>query len=123
MARLLTGVTHAIVLVPTKADAQASNTFATVDLCFGPGDDSCISGIRYIKGADGKAMWQVPMFTIFRDGRSVMLPILKGRLFLEATRLAAAAVAHIKKDLGESGWGKRYQVFKDRVLVEDLPKE
>jgi hypothetical protein len=63
------------------------------------------------------------MFTIFRDGRSVMLPILKGRLFLEATRLAAAAVAHIKKDLGESGWGKRYQVFKDRVLVEDLPKE
>jgi hypothetical protein len=76
-----------------------------------------------MKGADGKPAWQVPMFITIRDGRQVTLPVFKGRLFLEATKLASAAVAHIKKDLGESCWGKRYQVFKDRIVVEDLPKE
>jgi hypothetical protein len=123
MARLLSGVTHAIVIVPTSADARANNTFAIVDLCFGPGDDTCIAGIRYTRDAAGQTMWQVPMVEVVRHGRRTSLPVLKGKLLVEATKLASTAVARIKKDLGGSGWGKRYQVYKDQILVEDLPKE
>lgn len=123
MSKLLSGITHAIVSVPTKQDAKVSGTFAMVDLCFGPGDDTSLSGFRYTRDEDGKSMWQGPMIEVIRDGRRVVLPVFKGDLLLETTRLASAAVARIKKDLGQPAWGTRYRILRDRVLIEDPPKE
>lgn len=99
------------------------NTYALVDLCFGPGDDTALTGFRYSRTAEGQAMWVGPMFDVVRSGRIVSLPVFKGDLLVETTKLASKAVSRIKKELGESAWGKRYHVFKDSIEVEDLPKE
>jgi hypothetical protein len=123
MSRLLSGITHALVSVPTLQDAKASGTYALVDLCFGPGDDTALSGFRYSRNEDNKMMWQVPMYEVIRNGHRVLLPIFKGALLIETTKLASQSVARIKRDLGEAAWGKRYRVLKDQVLIEDLPKE
>jgi hypothetical protein len=123
MNKMLSLVTHAIVSVPTQKDAKASNTYAMVTLCFGPGDDTALSGFRYTRNEEGKPMWQVPMFDSYRDERHVSLPVFKGALFLDCTRIASASVAAITKQLGKSSWGKQYHVFKDRVEEIDLPKE
>jgi hypothetical protein len=123
MSRALTGITHAVVSVPEKKDAHASNTYATVELCFGPGDDTALTGFRYIRNAEGKPMWQGPMYEVVQNGRLVQMPVFKGELLLETVRMASRALSRIKKDLGEAAWGKRYHVFKTHVVPEDLPKE
>jgi hypothetical protein len=90
---------------------------ALVDLCFGQGD-AAISGLRYVK-ADGQMAWHAPAITVYRGGRNEVLPVFKGALLLEVCKLASAAVARIKKELGRPAWDKQYLVLKDRVVVQD----
>lgn len=122
MSRLLSGITHALVTVSTREEAKATNTFATVDLCFGPGDDTALSGFKYTRNEEGRTVWNVPMYEVIRNGRPMVLPVLKGDLMLEATRMASQAIARIKKDLGGPAWGVRYRILKDQVLLDNIEK-
>jgi hypothetical protein len=123
MIRLLPGITHALVIVPSKEDAKASGTLAYVDLCFGPGDDTAITGIRYTLNEERQLVWQVPYIETFEDGRVVVRPVFKGDLLREITQLASASVNKLKKTLGKPAWGQRYRILKDQVLIDEPTKE
>lgn len=117
MTRRLSGVTHAVVHIPKEADAKKSGVMATVDLCFGQGDNA-ISGIRYVK-ADGRMAWHTPMVQILSDGNWINLPVFKGELLVEVCKLASQAVTRIKKQFGSPAWNKQYLVLKDKVVLQD----
>lgn len=121
--RLLVAVTHILVTIPNKDDALATGVRATVDLCFGPGDDSAISQVQLVKRDDDLA-WEVPHVP-YRRGNShkCMVPVFRGRLLEEVCEMAARAVEHIKRDLGIPQYGMRYRVFvadnQVKVVVEE----
>lgn len=118
MNRLLLGVTHALVSVPTREESKRTSTFALVDLCFGPGDDTAISGLRYVRNQDGQMAWQGPMFTYIANGHDCLQPVLKGTLLVDVVTLASQALNRIKKDLGAPAWGTQYRILKDQTLIE-----
>jgi hypothetical protein len=122
MAKLLAGVTHALVTIASAQDAKTTGTTATVSLCFGPGDDTSIGGLCYTK-VEGQKAWHVPQFQVFRDGKPVILPVFKGDLLVEVCKLASAALARIRKDCGAPQWGRQYAVYKDRVELKELNTE
>lgn len=114
----LPGVTHAIVIVPLKEEAEVTHVFAYVELHFGPGDDNSISGIRYVKNKTGSYAWESPMYARLSNGTRIHLPIFRGKILKEISELASAAVSKVKRQFGRSTYGTRYRVLDTEVLIE-----
>jgi hypothetical protein len=117
MIKRLPGVTHIIVVVPLKGEADITKVHAYVDLYFGPGDDNSISGIRYVK-REGKFFWESPMYVSLEAGQKVHLPIFRGSILKEISELASAAISKVKRQFGRSTFGTRYRVLETEVLIE-----
>jgi hypothetical protein len=110
MSRELKGMTHALVLVPSKPDSEASGIRASVSLCWGPGDDTAITNINYVRGTDGP-LWTVPHVDVVEDGRHVKSPVFRGELLESLCQTAARALEQVKTHCGAPHWGARYRVF------------
>lgn len=108
--KMLTGVTHAIVTIPTKADSDASRIRALVSICFGPGDDNAIGNIAYALGEDGM-YWKVPHVEIFENGIAVWSPVFRGELLEKMCQMGARSLEHVKAQIGSPKWGTKYRVF------------
>lgn len=122
MSNLLSGLTHAVVSVPKREDSEASGIRASVSLCFGPGDDTAVTNIHYVKGAEGM-VWVVPHVDVVLDGRSIKSPVFRGELLEKICQVAARALERVKEHLGTPSWGTSYRVFSatdNTVKVEEI---
>lgn len=113
--RLLVGITHAIVDVPAREDARQSGVVAEVELCFGPGDDTSICHIQYVR-TDGAFSWRVPHVPVVKDGRQTMHPVFRGELMAQLCNVAARALDRIKQDFGKPEYGVRYRVADNKAV-------
>ena len=122
MSNLLSGLTHAVVSVSKREDSEASGIRASVSLCFGPGDDTAIANIHYVKGTDGM-QWLVPHVDTVLDGRPVKSPVFRGELLAKICQVAARALERVKEHVGTPAWGVSYRVFSatdNTVKVEEI---
>lgn len=109
--KLLAGVTHALVTVPAREDADRTGVRAIVDLCYGPGDDTAIGQIYLSKNIDGEMAWNVPHTQMLYKGQCINKPVFRGELLVMLCAAAAKAVDHIRTELGKPEYGKRYRVY------------
>jgi hypothetical protein len=110
MVRFLTGMTHALVYVPSKEDVNGTGIRATVSLCFGPGDENAITNIHYVR-SDGGLFWEVPHISTTRNGRPVKSPVFTGELLEKLCQAAARALERVKQQIGTPDWDTTYRVF------------
>ena|ERR1035438_1184981 len=110
MASILTGITHAIVTVPSRADSQASGVRASVALCYGPGDDNAITNINLLHSSGGSS-WNVPHIQEIRDGKWIWVPVFRGEVLEQVSDTAARALERVKEQIGKPQWNTSYRVF------------
>lgn len=118
--RLLAGITHAIVDVSSKSDAHESGVVADVELCYGPGDDTSICHIQYVRSATGPLVWKVPHVMVTENGVVKSKPVFRGELLEQLCQVAARALDRIKQEYGRPQYGARYRVADNKaVLVQE----
>jgi hypothetical protein len=110
MSATLSGITHALVSVPKREDSEQSGIRASVSLCYGPGDDTAIANIHYVKGMAGMT-WTVPHVEIVEDGRKVWSPVFRGELLEKLCDAASRALDRVKEQIGTPKWDTSYRVF------------
>ena len=110
MTKLLGGVTHVIVEVPSRSDSDRSGVVALVNLCFGPGDDAGIAHIQAIRGKEHSLIWRVPHVEVWKDGKRELQPVFRGELMHQVCAAAARALDRIKRDIGRPQYGKKYRI-------------
>lgn len=118
--KLLAGITHAIVEVSSKKYATESGVVATVDFCFGPGDETSISHVQYVKTPSGNLVWKVPHIFVTTDGMVRTLPVFRGELLEQLCKLAGRALDRIKTDVGRPQYSTRYRVADNKAVVDNL---
>jgi hypothetical protein len=119
--RLLAGITHAIVEVPSRNDSHKSGVVAEVELCFGPGDDTSICHIQYVRGLTGTPVWRVPHIPVVKDNATQLHPVFRGELMEQICNVAARALDRIKEVFGRPEYGLRYRVADSKAVL--MPKE
>ena len=118
-SKFLSGITHAIVSVPTREDSEVSGIRASVAFCYGPGDDTAIANVLYTKGVDG-LVWTVPHVDVVVGGRWVKSPVFRGTFLDVLCQAAARALERVKESVGAPNWGTSYRVYTGISKVEEV---
>lgn len=109
MPKLTALITHAYIHTLPKEKAKELSIYAYIDLCFGPGDDNIISGIRYQKSGN-EFVFAGPVFYKFTEkGEKETTPVFKGAMLHELSTMCAIYMDQVKK-LGRFDHGKKYRV-------------
>lgn len=116
---LLSGISHAIVTVPSREDSAQSGVVASVELCFGD-DQTSIAHVHRARGVDNRLVWNVPHVQIVKDGRQQMSPVFRGKLLVQLCTVAERALERIKKDVGRPEYGKRYRVADNQAVLDEV---
>lgn len=112
--KLLSKVTHVILKTSGKAYAEKSGIHAVMSLCFGPGDDDCITQVHW------KApYWRLPHVPVEVDGVTKDKSVLKGKLAQEATEWGQVIIDAIKKKYGGVKYRKKYRMPVGTLEVEE----
>lgn len=115
MSKILPGITHAVVRTPKKEDSQAMGIFAYVDLCFGPGDESCIRNVSFKKASVGlEYEANVPRSMSIVDGKKVYQKLVTGDAETMVVLVASKALDKVRAEKGLK-YGRSYRVFSTSI--------
>lgn len=122
MPKYFPSITHCKVVMPHDAKDMESlgGTLATVILCFSNEDDVLQPiQIKKMPGPVTGVIAEIPVTTFVHKGKTVFIPILKGKPADEIKLTALIAFDKVKQKYGLK-FGKKYRVAGD---VEEIVQE